>query len=72
VVNYLIWTHDDDTGNVREELPFNIRAYFNKKEIIKKLENRKAQTIAAKISKVSPIWLIGDVSSEKLKNKVAW
>lgn len=69
--DYILWTHDEE-GNVREELPPRAEEYFKKEKIMKKLKDRKTSSIARKLERGAPPWIIGDVSSKKLKNKVVW
>jgi len=64
VSEYIIWTHEDATGDVDEKLPENARKYFNRYR--KKLLNRYDY------SEDQPIWTIFRVSRNKLRNKVGW
>lgn len=72
VENYIIWTHDDETGEVKEELPPNAEAYFNRENVKERLKSRKAATVSKPLEKGAPHWLIGDVSAQKLMDKVAF
>jgi len=64
VSGYIIWTHDDDTGEVKTKIPANAFDYFSKYErrLLKRDDYKKGQ----------PIWTIFRVSRYKLKSKVAW
>jgi hypothetical protein len=64
VSGYIIWTHDDDTGEVKTKIPANSFDYFSKYErrLLKRDDYKKGQ----------PIWTIFRVSRYKLKSKVAW
>jgi hypothetical protein len=53
---YIIWTHDDETGSVRPELPPRAKEYFERHSTRDRM----------------PIWTIFRVSPDKLKRKVAW
>lgn len=60
---YIIWTHDDKTGEVKAQLPSNALDYFNRHE--GRLKGRTDY-------KKGPVWTIFRVSREKLKTKVGW
>jgi len=64
VQDYIIWTHDDETGDVLEALPPRAKSYFENHA--KALQNR------SDYKKTMPIWTIFRVSPEKLKDKVVW
>lgn len=70
--NYIIWTHSDETGEVKDELLENAENFFNREEVKEKLLNRRARTIKRPIEKGAPFWIIGDVNQKKLKDKVAF
>ena len=70
VEDYIIWTHDDLDGKVLSELPRNAKIYFE--NIKNVLNRRRAVSVTRLLKRGAPIWVIGDVSAEKLKNKVAW
>jgi len=61
---YVVWTHDDKTGEVLPKLPANGRDYFNRHK--DKLSKRDGY------NKGMPIWTILRVSKEKLGRKVGW
>jgi len=64
VSGYIIWTHDDVTGDVNEKLPENALEYFTryKKKLLRRDDYKEGQ----------PMWTIFRVSRGKLKNKIAW
>ena len=64
VSGYIIWTHDDKTGEVEEKLPSNALDYFNRHE--GRLKGRSDYKDG------QPIWTIFRVSRAKLKDKVGW
>lgn len=61
---YIIWTHDDETGNVHTELPPRAKEYFERHSEALKRRNGYRDRM--------PIWTIFRVSPDKLKGKVAW
>jgi len=64
VEDYIIWTHDDETGDVLTNLPpLALRYFENKRDRLQSRDDYK---------KGQPIWIIFRVSKEKLKEKVAW
>jgi len=62
--SYILWTHDDETGDVKPTLPNNAEQYFAgyERALLKRDDYKKGQ----------PIWTIFRVSKEKLGKKVAW
>ena len=64
VSGYIIWTHDDVTGEVNKRLAKNALEYFtkHKKRLLRRTDQRKGD----------PIWTIYRVSKDKLKNRVGW
>lgn len=64
VQDYMIWTHDDNTGKVLPDLPTKAKAYFSRFE--EKLRHR------SDYKKDMPIWQIFRVSQEKLRHRVSW
>jgi hypothetical protein len=64
VEEYIIWTHDDKTGDVLNKLDDKIEKYFNKRS--KKLAKRYDY------KDKDPIWKIFRVNSDKLKQKLGW
>lgn len=61
---YILWTHDDETGDVHTELPPKARQYFEShSEVLKSRDGYKDSM---------PIWTVFRVNPEKLKGKVAW
>lgn len=62
--DYLLWTHDDNTGKVLPGLPPKAKAYFDK------FDDRLCGRSDYK--KNMPIWQIFRVSQEKLRGKVVW
>ncbi|MFC1718173.1 Eco57I restriction-modification methylase domain-containing protein [Candidatus Poribacteria bacterium] len=61
---YIIWTHDDETGNVHKELPPRAKEYFEShSEVLRSRDGYRDRM---------PIWTIFRVNPEKLKGKVAW
>ena len=61
---YIIWTHDDETGDVHTELPPRAKEYFESHSEVLRSRNGYRDSM--------PIWTIFRVSPEKLKGKVAW
>jgi SAM-dependent methyltransferase len=61
--DYLLWTHDDDTGKVLSDLPPKAKAYFQRFEKLRSRSDYK---------KNMPIWQIFRVSCEKLGHKISW
>lgn len=66
VENYILWTHSDETGEVRNNLPPRVKSYFMEDEIQKKLKKR------SDYSEEDPVWKIFRSSKKKLTNKVAF
>ena len=63
---YIIWTHDDKTGEVLPQLPPNAKKHFLSSGIEAKLRKRDGY------KKGMPAWIIFRVNKEKLRSKVAW
>jgi ribosomal protein L39E len=61
---YLVWTHDDDSADVKPTLPHNAAEYFLDRK--KRLQRRADQ------KKKVPIWGVFRTSRFKMKEKVAW
>ena len=64
VQDYIIWTHDDATGQVLKDLPPKAKAYFQRHE--------KALKARSDYRDKMPIWQIFRVGPQKLKDKVTW
>ncbi len=64
VREWILWTHDDVTGEVLKDLPRRAKAYFGRHE--KELKNRSGYRQRL------PIWTLFSVNPTKLENKVAW
>jgi len=64
VREWILWTHDDETGEVLKDLPRRAKAYFGRHE--KELKNRSGYRQRL------PIWTLFSVNPTKLENKVAW
>mgnify|MGYP001626390298 CR=1 FL=1 len=64
VCDWILWTHDDATGEVLKNLPPRAKRYFESHadELRRRSDYRSSQ----------PIWTIFRVSPEKLGDKVAW
>jgi len=67
--SWIIWTHDDE-GNVLEKLPPEAMKYFEQHKAF--LESRREYTISRPINSGAPYWIIGNIDSRKLREKVAW
>ena len=66
VEDYIIWTHDDVKGDVREELPPYANEYFQN-ESVKRILSRRDD-----YRRGQPLWIIFRVSRDKLRDKIAW
>lgn len=64
VKDYLIWTHDDETGKVLPDLPPKAKAYFQQHERALKARSDWRQGM--------PIWQVFRVNRQKLNAKVVW
>lgn len=64
IKDYLIWTHDDATGEPRRELPPRACEYFTRHETALRSRSDYRDNM--------PAWQIFRASQEKLGNKVVW
>ncbi len=64
VREWILWTHDDATGEVLRDLPPRANAYFQRHR--RALENRSGYRSRL------PIWALFSVNPAKLRDKVAW
>jgi hypothetical protein len=62
--DYILWTHDDETGRVLQEIPPKAKSYFQ--QHIRALQHRDDYRDGM------PMWTIFRVSSDKLRSKVVW
>jgi hypothetical protein len=62
--DYIVWTHDDNSGRVLADLPPKAKAYFEgfKDRLSHRSDYKKSM----------PVWEIFRVSQEKLGHKVSW
>ena len=66
VEDYIIWTHDDAEGRVRERLPPYADEYFQDENVRRRLLRRDDYR------RGQPPWIIFRVTQDKLRDKVAW
>jgi hypothetical protein len=64
--HWIIWTHDDNSGDTLAELPARAAAYFGDDARRKQLEDRED------FKNGMDVWTIFRVSADKLSRKVAW
>lgn len=62
--NNILWTHDDETGHVLQDIPPKAKAYFE--------QHTRALQHRDDYRNGMPIWTIFRVSPDKLRSKVVW